>query len=167
MAAYTSLLQEQLQGLQLATPLLGAGLAETVLGLQVIAQLNPTAVMLQALQAADRQLVLAGVAAAPGRSKWGHCRQKSPQVGWLCSGRQVSHFRPDLYERFSQALELTTGELIPGHAPLLKCCREITREEAIRLWAKKRKAGWQVCPPQWTQPPEVKPPARGPAASIG
>jgi hypothetical protein len=49
-----------------------------------------------------------------------------------------------------QALERTTGELIPGQALLLKCRKEITREEAIKLWAQKRKAGWQVCPPQWT-----------------
>jgi hypothetical protein len=91
----------------------------------------------------------------------------SPQDGWLCNGRQVLHFRPVRYERFSQALELTTGELIPGQAPLLKCRKEITREEAIKLWAQKRKEGWQPCEPQWTPPPEVKPPARGPAASMG
>jgi hypothetical protein len=54
------------QGLQLAAPLLGAGLAEPVLGLKVIAQLDAAAVMQQALQAADRQLVLTGVAAAAG-----------------------------------------------------------------------------------------------------
>ena len=54
------------QGLQLAAPLLSAGLAEPVLGLEVIAQLDAAAVMQQPLQAADRQLVLAGVAAAAG-----------------------------------------------------------------------------------------------------
>ena len=81
----------------------------------------------------------------------------SPQDGWLSNGRQVLHFRPVRYERFSQALELTTGELIPGQAPLLKCRKEITREEAIQLWAQKRKAGWQVCPPQWTPPPALLP----------
>ena len=43
----------------------------------------------------------------------------SPQDGWLCNGRQVLHFRPVRYERFSQALELTAGELIPGQVPLL------------------------------------------------
>lgn len=91
----------------------------------------------------------------------------SPQDGWLWNGRQVMHFRPVRYSRFSQALELTNGELIPGQVPLLKCRREITREEAIKLWAEKRKAGWQVCMPQWTPPPEVKPPARRPAASKG
>jgi hypothetical protein len=91
----------------------------------------------------------------------------SPQDGWLCNSRQVLHFRPVRYERFSQALELTSGELIPGQAPLLKCRKEITREEAIKLWAQKRKEGWQPCEPQWTPPPEVKPPALRPAASMG
>ena len=71
----------------------------------------------------------------------------SPQEGWLSDGRQVLHFNPVRYSRYSQALELTSGELIPGQAPLLKCRKEITREEAIKLWAQKRKAGWQVCPP--------------------
>jgi len=78
----------------------------------------------------------------------------------------VLHFRPVRYERFSQALELTSGELIPGQAPLLKCRKEISREEAIKLWAQKRKQGWQPCAPQWTPPPEVKPQAPRPAASM-
>ena len=38
----------------------------------------------------------------------------SPREGWLSDGRQVLHFCPVRYERFSQALELTSGELIPG-----------------------------------------------------
>lgn len=79
---------------------------------------------------------------------------------------QLLHFRPVHYSRFSQSQELTTGELIPGQAPLLKCRKEISREEAIKLWAQKRKQGWQSCEPQWTPPPEVKPPARRPAASM-
>ena len=90
----------------------------------------------------------------------------SPQDGWLSNGRQVLHFRPLHYSRFSQALELTSGELIPGQAPLLKCRKEISREEAIKLWAQKRKQGWQPCEPQWTPPPEVKPRAPCPAASM-
>jgi hypothetical protein len=90
----------------------------------------------------------------------------SPRDGWLSSGYQVLHFRPVRYERFSQALELTSGELIPGQPPLLKCRKEVTREEAIKLWAQKRKEGWQPCEPQWTPPPEVKPPARRHAASM-
>ena len=53
--------------------------------------------------------------------------------------------------------ELTTGELIPGQAPLLNCRKEITWEEAIKLWAEKRKAGWQVCLPQWTPPTALQP----------
>jgi len=80
----------------------------------------------------------------------------SPQDGWLSDGRQVLHFNPVRYSRYSQALELTTGELIPGQAPLLKSRKEITRVEAIRLWAEKRKAGWQTCPPQWTPPPPLR-----------
>ena len=48
---------------------------------------------------------------------------------------------------------MTFGEVMPiGEPPLLKSRKEITRVEAIRLWAEKRKAGWQVCPPQWTPP---------------
>jgi hypothetical protein len=31
----------------------------------------------------------------------------------------VLHFHPVRWERFSQALELTSGELIPGQPPLL------------------------------------------------
>jgi hypothetical protein len=91
----------------------------------------------------------------------------SPQDGWLSNGRQVLHFQPLHYSRFSQALELTSGELIPGQPPLLKCRKEISRVEAIKLWAQKRKDGWQPCEPQWTPPPEVKPPARRSAASMG
>jgi len=91
----------------------------------------------------------------------------SPQEGWLSDGREVLHFNPVRYSRYSQALELTSGELIPGQAPLLKCRKEITREEAIKLWAQKRKEGWQPCEPQWTPPPVMKSPALRPAASMG
>ena len=76
----------------------------------------------------------------------------SPQEGWISDGRQVLHFNPVRYSRYSQALELTTGELIPGQAPLLKYRKEIRRDEAIKLWAKKLRSGWQVCTPQWTPP---------------
>jgi hypothetical protein len=95
------------------------------------------------------------------------CPPLSPQDGWLCNGRQVLHFQPLRYSRFSQALELTSGELIPDQPPLLKCRKEITREEAIQLWRQKRKERWLVCPPQWRPPPELKPPAPRPAASMG
>jgi hypothetical protein len=81
----------------------------------------------------------------------------SPQDGWLSNGRQVLHFQPLHYSRFSQALELTSGELIPGQAPLLKCRKEITREDAITLWRQKRQAGWKVCPRQWNPPQPLSP----------
>jgi len=80
----------------------------------------------------------------------------TPLDGWLSDGRQVLHFRPVGYSRFSQVLELTTGELIPGQAPLLKRREEITRVQAIKLWAQKRQHGWQPCEPQWTPPPALQ-----------
>ena len=77
-----------------------------------------------------------------------------PQEGWLSDGRQVLHFQPRRYDRWSQSLEVTFRELMPGgEPPLLKHCRELMRDEAIKLWAKKCRAGWQVCAPQWTPPP--------------
>ncbi|KEF41398.1 MAG: hypothetical protein ER33_11805 [Cyanobium sp. CACIAM 14] len=76
----------------------------------------------------------------------------SPREGWLSDGRQVLHFRPLRYDRWKQLLEVTSGELLPGEAPLLKRREELSREQAMRLWAEKRRAGWQVCPPQWTPP---------------
>jgi hypothetical protein len=35
----------------------------------------------------------------------------SPREGWISDGRQVLHFRPVRYDRWSQALEVTCGEL--------------------------------------------------------
>jgi len=78
----------------------------------------------------------------------------SPQEGWLSDGRQVLHFHPLRYDRWSQKLEVALGELIPGEAvPLLKRRRELIREQAIKLWAQKRLAGWRECSPQWKPPP--------------
>ncbi|MFO7629709.1 MAG: DUF1651 domain-containing protein [Prochlorococcaceae cyanobacterium] len=78
----------------------------------------------------------------------------SPQEGWISDGRQVLHFRPLRYDRWSQALEVTFGELLPNQpAPLLKRRKELQREAAIELWSKKQKEGWKPCPPQW-QPPQ-------------
>jgi hypothetical protein len=76
----------------------------------------------------------------------------SPREGWLSDGRQVLHFRPLRYDRWNQLLEVTSGELLPGEQPLLKRREELSREQAIRLWAKKRRAGWKVCGPQWQAP---------------
>lgn len=71
------------QGLQLAAPLLGAGLGEPVLSLEVTAQLDATAVMQQPLRAADRQLVLSGVAAAASLGLQEQRRPPLPQDGSL------------------------------------------------------------------------------------
>ena len=77
----------------------------------------------------------------------------SPQEGWISDSRQVLHFKPLRYDRRSQSLEVTFGELIPGEAtPLLKRRKELTREQAMKLWAQKRRAGWRACPPQWIPP---------------
>ena len=77
----------------------------------------------------------------------------SPREGWLSNGCQVLHFRPGRYSRWSQALEVTLGELMPGDAPpLLKRRKELTREQAMKLWAQKRELGWQPCAPQWNPP---------------
>lgn len=99
----------------------------------------------------------------------GHRLPLSPKDGWISDGRQVLHFRPARWDRWSQTLELTRGELIPGQpAPLLKHRREISREQAIQLWHGLRKEGWQACPPQWTPPAprpareQRKPPPLGP-----
>jgi len=78
----------------------------------------------------------------------------TPREGWLSDGRQVLHFRPRRYDRWSQCLEVTLGEVMPsGEPPLLKRRKELNREQAIKLWSQKRRAGWKVCSPQWTPPP--------------
>ena len=77
----------------------------------------------------------------------------SPQEGWISDGRQVLHFRPLRYDRWSQPLEVTLGEVMPsGEPPLLKRRKQITREQAIKLWTQKRQQGWKACPPQWSPP---------------
>ena len=63
------------------------------------------------------------------------------------------YFKPCRYDRWSQALEVSLGEVMPGGEPsVLKHRRELMRDEAIKLWAKKRRSGWQVCTPQWKPP---------------
>jgi hypothetical protein len=65
----------------------------------------------------------------------------------------VLHFRPLRYDRWSQSLEVTIGELMSGgQPPLLKCRRQLTRDQAIKLWAQKRQQGWQPFAPQWQLP---------------
>nr|WP_259735230.1 DUF1651 domain-containing protein [Synechococcus sp. CS-1329] len=60
------------------------------------------------------------------------------------------HFCPTRWERTYQRLEISTGELLPDQEILLlKSRRELSRAEALKLWAEKRKAGWSPCSPQW------------------
>ncbi|CAK6688988.1 hypothetical protein BBFGKLBO_00525 [Synechococcus sp. CBW1107] len=74
----------------------------------------------------------------------------TPQEGWLSDGRQVLRFRPTHWDRHIQRLEITSGELLPGEpVPLLKNRREISRDEALKLWAAKRQECWRPCQPQW------------------
>ena len=91
-----------------------------------------------------------------GASNW---TPPSPKEAWLSDGRQVLHFRPSRWDRWSQRLEVTVGELLPNQpVPLLKRRLELSREEARKLWAEKRKQGWQPTTAQWQSP---HPPAPG------
>ena len=59
----------------------------------------------------------------------------SPREAWISDGRQVLHFRPSLWDRWSQRLEITSGELLPDQrVALLKRRWEMSRKEALRLW---------------------------------
>ena len=63
-------------------------------------------------------------------------------------------FRPSRWDRWSQQLEVTVGELLPDQpVPLLKRRLELIREEAIKLWSEKRNQGWQPTTAQWQPPP--------------
>ena len=77
----------------------------------------------------------------------------SPTEGRLSDGSQGLHFRPRRYERWTQSLEVTFGEVMAGgEPPLLEKRRVLTRDQAIRLWAQKRQQGWRACTPQWRPP---------------
>jgi hypothetical protein len=53
----------------------------------------------------------------------------SPKEAWLSDGRQVLHFRPSRWDRWSQQLEVTVGELLPDQpVPLLKSRLDLSRE---------------------------------------
>ena len=57
----------------------------------------------------------------------------SPQEGWISDGRQVLHFKPLRYDRWSQSLELTLGEVMPaGEPPLLKVRHRPQPQEPAR-----------------------------------
>jgi hypothetical protein len=66
----------------------------------------------------------------------------TPREGWLSDGRQVLRFRPTRWERDYHRIELVSGELLPGSPiPLLKRRKEISREDAVKVWREKCKAG--------------------------
>ncbi len=74
----------------------------------------------------------------------------TPQEGWLSDDRQVLRFRPTRWDRHIQRLEITSGELLPGEpVPLLKNRREISQDEALKLWTARRQEGWRPTQPQW------------------
>ena len=76
-----------------------------------------------------------------------------PAEGWLSDGRRVLHFKPVVWDRWQQELEVTSGEwLADQEAPLLKRRQRLSREQALDLWRQHRSEGWAPCAPQW-QPP--------------
>ena len=71
--------------------------------------------------------------------------------------RRPGSSQPEAAKR--QQLEVTVGELLPDQSvPLLKRRLELSREEALKLWAEKRQQGWQITEPLW-HPPQL--PANG------
>ena len=69
----------------------------------------------------------------------------SPKEAWLSAGRQVLHFRPSRWDRWSQQLEVTVGALLPDQPALLLRRRlELSREEVLKLWTSKHKLDQQL-----------------------
>ena len=78
----------------------------------------------------------------------------NPAEAWLSDGRQVLHFKPVIWRRSQQELEVTSGEWLRDQtAPLLKRRQRLSREKAVELWRQRRSEGWRPCAPQW-QPPQ-------------
>ena len=74
---------------------------------------------------------------------------RSPQEAWISDGHQVLHFRPTRWDRWSQRLEVTVGELLPYQpVPLLKKRLDISREQPLKLWCEKCREGWPTTEPQ-------------------
>jgi len=89
-----------------------------------------------------------------GRRRWaeaeaaGHIsRQKMkipacPAEGWLSDGRRMLQFKPVVWDRWQQELEVTSGEwLADQEAPLLKRRQRLSREQALELWSQRRPVG--------------------------
>lgn len=77
----------------------------------------------------------------------------APAEGCLSDGRRVLHFKPVIWDRWQQELEVTSGEwLADQEAPLLKRRQRLSREKALELWCQRRAEGWTPCAPQWHPP---------------
>ncbi len=56
----------------------------------------------------------------------------SSREAWISDGRQVLHFRPTLWDRWSQRLEITSGELLPDQPVPLLCRLGAEQELCLR-----------------------------------
>ena len=75
--------------------------------------------------------------------------------GWTddMARQRVLHFRALIWDRWTQALEVTSGQRLPDQeVPLLQRRTRLSREQAIRLWKQRRAEGWTPCAPQWNPP---------------
>jgi len=76
-----------------------------------------------------------------------------PAEGWLSDGWRVLHFKPVVWDRWQQELEVTSGQVFPdGSQPLLQRRARLSREEAVSLWKKRCAEGWKRCAPKWRPP---------------
>ena len=81
-----------------------------------------------------------------------------PAEGWLSDGQRVLHFKPVVWDRWQQSLEVTSGQVFPdGAPPLLQRRARLSREEAVALWKERCAEGWKRCVPQWSPPQQVVP----------
>ena len=82
----------------------------------------------------------------------------SPADAWISDGQRVLHFRALIWDRWTQALEVTSGQLLPDQeVPLLQRRTRLSREQAVQLWKQRRAEGWTPCAPQWEPPCLLQP----------
>jgi len=110
-------------------------------------------------------------AGGAGRRRWLEhgCQQQAAAVaarGLDHRRIQVLHFRPNRWPWLSQRLEITSGELLPDQPVQLLQAQpsaqrrrrwELSRVEAIKLFAAKQWEGWRSCAPHWAPPAHPKP----------
>ena len=100
-----------------------------------------------------------------GRRRWAepgeavHVSQRKtripacPAQGWLSDGRRVLHFKPVIWDRWQQEVEVTSGQVFPdGSPPLLQRRDRLSREDAVALWEERCAEGWKRCTSQWSPP---------------